>query len=133
MICSTVSKEIARKVLPLLRSYKTAIAENRLLCVDFVSLSDYLWLLREACQCLSSHLELAMLYLAAAVSDFYIPADKLVSLIIVLSQFFLKKKEHSKITITNFVEITITCCIVLGLVFSYHKLTVHMYEELMSN
>lgn len=75
----TVSDEYVPKMLPLMRSYQAAVSSGRLLCVDFTSLSDYLWLLREACQQLSSHRSLALLYLAAAVSDFYIPADKMVS------------------------------------------------------
>lgn len=64
----------------MIKAYKTAVSEDRLLCIDFTSLSEYLWLLRAICQQLSDHGALALLYLAAAVSDFYIPADKMVSL-----------------------------------------------------
>ncbi len=45
--------------------------------VHFTSLSDYLWLLRAVCQLLAPFGSRAMLYLAAAVADFYIPAGKM--------------------------------------------------------
>lgn len=37
-----------------------------------------MWLLRAACECLAAFERRAVLYLAAAVSDFYIPSDKMV-------------------------------------------------------
>jgi len=49
---------------------------DRLLEVSFTSLSDYLWLLRLASQVLNAHAR-SILYLAAAVSDFYVPAQHL--------------------------------------------------------
>ena len=42
--------------------------------MPFTTLSDYLWLLRACCEALAPLGKRAMLYLAAAVSDFYIPA-----------------------------------------------------------
>ncbi|XP_054280309.1 phosphopantothenate--cysteine ligase isoform X2 [Macrosteles quadrilineatus] len=72
-----VAPEFALGVMPILKRYKTAIQEKRLLCIDFTTLSDYLWLLRGACQQLTNHGSKALLYLAAAVSDFYIPANKI--------------------------------------------------------
>jgi len=50
-----------------------------LLLVEFISLSDYLHYLQAAAQSLAVCANCAMLYLAAAVSDFYIPASDLVS------------------------------------------------------
>ena len=44
-----------------------------MLAVPFVSVSDYLFLLREAAQALAPAGASALLYLAAAVSDFYLP------------------------------------------------------------
>ncbi|KAG7168267.1 DNA / pantothenate metabolism flavoprotein-containing protein [Homarus americanus] len=52
-------------------------SESRLLWLTFQTLSDYLWLLRAATQCLQQRAPKALLYLAAAVSDFYIPQDKM--------------------------------------------------------
>jgi len=45
--------------------------------LDFVTVNDYLFLLREAAQIISKMDVNAMYYLAAAVSDFFIPADKM--------------------------------------------------------
>jgi len=49
-------------------------SQNRLLMVAYTSLSDYLWHLRTLACRIDSCGPRAMLYLAAAVSDFYIPA-----------------------------------------------------------
>lgn len=62
-------------LLPVLQRYKQAQETNRLLYVNFTSVSDYLWLLRAACECLAPFEKRAVLYLAAAVSDFYVPEE----------------------------------------------------------
>ncbi|CAG9809198.1 unnamed protein product [Chironomus riparius] len=62
-------------LLPILTKYKTAQESNRLLYINFTSVSDYLWLLRAACEALAPFERRALLYLAAAVSDFYVPQD----------------------------------------------------------
>lgn len=62
-------------LLPILQRYKQAQESNRLLYVNFTSVSDYLWLLRAACEFLSPFEKRALLYLAAAVSDFYVPEE----------------------------------------------------------
>ncbi|XP_071444595.1 phosphopantothenate--cysteine ligase [Hetaerina americana] len=62
---------------PVLEQYQEAEGSGRLLQLPFTTLSDYLWLLRAASECLSSIGPRAMLYLAAAVSDFYVPTDKM--------------------------------------------------------
>ena len=53
--------------------------KDDLLSVSFTSLSSYLWLLRLVSQVLSgvSDRTPCMLYLAAAVSDFYVPTQEL--------------------------------------------------------
>ncbi|KAI9505871.1 Phosphopantothenate--cysteine ligase cab2 [Coemansia spiralis] len=56
--------------LELFKRYKNA---NQLLMVSFTTLSDYLFLLREISLILAPLGPRAMLYLAAAVSDFFIP------------------------------------------------------------
>ncbi len=60
-----------------LRAFTSCKKDKLLLEVPFVSLVDYLWLLRAACQALSPLEASALLYLAAAVSDFYVPAGSL--------------------------------------------------------
>lgn len=63
---------------PVLANYKAAQEGGRILYVTFTSVSDYFWLLRAACECLSTSGTRAMLYLAAAVSDFYVPSKQMV-------------------------------------------------------
>ena len=64
---------------PVLLRYKAAHAAGAILHVSFTTVSEYFWLLRAACECLANLGARAMLYLAAAVSDFYIPKDRVVS------------------------------------------------------
>lgn len=47
--------------------------KDRLLAVGFTTIFDYLFLLRECCQSLAAAGSLALVLLAAAVSDFYVP------------------------------------------------------------
>ncbi|XP_042223232.1 uncharacterized protein C4B3.18-like isoform X1 [Homarus americanus] len=65
------------EVHPIWQDYQRVKSESRLLWLTFQTLSDYLWLLRAATQCLQQRAPKALLYLAAAVSDFYIPQDKM--------------------------------------------------------
>ncbi|KAH8362319.1 hypothetical protein KR200_009489 [Drosophila serrata] len=60
---------------PVLAKYKIARETQMILYVNFTSVVDYMWLLRAACECLAAFEQRAVLYLAAAVSDFYIPED----------------------------------------------------------
>lgn len=60
---------------PVLAKYKIAQETNKILYINFTSVVDYMWLLRAACECLATAEKRALLYLAAAVSDFYIPSD----------------------------------------------------------
>lgn len=62
---------------PILASYKHAQEGGRVLYVTFTSVSDYFWLLRAACECLAIFGPKALLYLAAAVSDFYVPSSEM--------------------------------------------------------
>lgn len=64
-------------LLPILQRYKQAQESNRLLYINFTSVSDYLWLLRAACECLAPFEKRALLFLAAAVSDFYVPEEEM--------------------------------------------------------
>jgi len=50
-----------------------------LLILDFVTVSDYLFLLRSVCTIMESLKETAMYFLAAAVSDFFIPMTRMVT------------------------------------------------------
>lgn len=63
---------------PILAKYKAAQDAKQILYINFTSVVDYMWLLRAACECLAAFEKRSVLYLAAAVSDFYIPSDKMV-------------------------------------------------------
>ncbi|KAI9485945.1 MAG: DNA/pantothenate metabolism flavoprotein [Benjaminiella poitrasii] len=66
------------KMHKILIQYSKVKKENRLLMLDFVTLSDYLFKLQAGSQILARLEEKAMYYLAAAVSDFFIPSQKMV-------------------------------------------------------
>ncbi|XP_052253616.1 phosphopantothenate--cysteine ligase-like isoform X2 [Dreissena polymorpha] len=72
-----VKEEHTEKLRTVLKKYKQVQEEGRLLMVEFTTLADYLHLLKAASCIMKSLGNRAMLYLAAAVSDFYIPADKM--------------------------------------------------------
>lgn len=73
----TVKPDSVDVFAPILAKYKNARESQRILYVSFTSVVDYMWLLRAACECLAAFNNRAVLYLAAAVSDFYIPQDKI--------------------------------------------------------
>lgn len=79
----TVNPDSVDVLAPILLKYKAAQESQRILFVHFTSVVDYMWLLRAACECLAPLEQRALLYLAAAVSDFYIPQDKMVSYLII--------------------------------------------------
>lgn len=64
-------------VAPILRSYKSAQEDRKILYINFTTLCDYFWLLRGACECLYQFGPNALLYLAAAVSDFFVPPNEM--------------------------------------------------------
>ncbi|XP_065345217.1 phosphopantothenate--cysteine ligase [Cloeon dipterum] len=65
------------KLLPVLKERREALDSGRLLMVPFTHLTEYLWLLRVSSEAMGALGSRAMLYLAAAVSDFYIPTDQM--------------------------------------------------------
>ncbi|XP_056400650.1 phosphopantothenate--cysteine ligase isoform X1 [Hyla sarda] len=64
-------------IVHILQDYGRMKEAGTLLPIEFNTLSDYLHLLRAAAQALSPLGSSAMFYLAAAVSDFYIPASEI--------------------------------------------------------
>ena len=61
-----------------LAAYKNVHALGLLHTLTFVTVDDYLWLLRAVSQEMSVLKRRALFYLAAAVSDFFLPRQKLV-------------------------------------------------------
>ena len=71
--------ELKPKLETAIEAYKQVSDFNQLLLIDFTTIFDYLWLLRISCEFLSGFGKRAVLYLAAAVSDFYLPLNEIVS------------------------------------------------------
>ncbi|XP_077288405.1 phosphopantothenoylcysteine synthetase [Arctopsyche grandis] len=76
-VAINVKSNYINTIKPILSKYKSAHRENKILYVSFTTVSDYLWLLRVACECLTSSGANCLLYLAAAVSDFYVPSNEM--------------------------------------------------------
>ncbi|NXF70382.1 PPCS ligase, partial [Ciccaba nigrolineata] len=64
-------------LLPALRDYQRATEAGALLAIEFTGLAEYLALLRAAARALAPFGSSVMFYLAAAVSDFYIPISEM--------------------------------------------------------
>ncbi|KAK3536665.1 hypothetical protein QTP86_015463 [Hemibagrus guttatus] len=73
----TVDQRKLPNITKVLKRYQEVKSAGLLLSVEFSTLSEYLHLLKAAAQALSSIGSKAMFYLAAAVSDFYIPASEM--------------------------------------------------------
>ncbi|GAA6100442.1 phosphopantothenate--cysteine ligase isoform X1 [Tachysurus ichikawai] len=73
----TVDQRKLPNITEVLKRYQEVKSAELLLPVEFSTLSEYLHLLKAAAQALSSIGSKAMFYLAAAVSDFYIPASEM--------------------------------------------------------
>ncbi|KAK3335718.1 phosphopantothenate-cysteine ligase-like protein [Cercophora scortea] len=69
--------EDAAKMLDVLRKYRDARDQNMLLVLPFVSISDYLHELRSITRLMDPLGPRGLLYLAAAVSDFFVPPERM--------------------------------------------------------
>lgn len=74
----SVTPEKREDLLEVLSTYKAVHASGTLHSLTFVTVNDYLWLLRALSQELAVLRRNAMFYLAAAVSDFFLPRQKMV-------------------------------------------------------
>lgn len=66
-----------QKMLRVLRKYSAAKRQNLLLMLPFVTITDYLHELRAVAQLMRPLGPNGLLYLAAAVSDFFVPPDRM--------------------------------------------------------
>ncbi|KAI8614158.1 DNA/pantothenate metabolism flavoprotein [Chytriomyces sp. MP71] len=73
-----VAPQFTPSMLHVLEKYNQVKEKGLLEVVNFVDVNEYLFLLREITASLARMHERAMFYLAAAVSDFYIPMGKMV-------------------------------------------------------
>lgn len=63
------------KLTQVLKMYRQVRVSGTLLMIEYNTLSEYLFLLRGVAESLAPHGPTVMLYLAAAVSDFYVPSQ----------------------------------------------------------
>lgn len=82
MLFHLVDKAHVQKLSPVVKQYQKYRDEGMLCMVDFTTLSEYLVLLHEACVSLQPSGKQAIIYLAAAVADFYIPKGLMVILLV---------------------------------------------------
>jgi len=72
-----VNPEYQEKMLGVLRKYNAARKGNRLLLLSFTTITEYLWELKEIAMLMRPLGPKALFYLTAAVSDFFLPKDRL--------------------------------------------------------
>lgn len=72
-----VNPTYREKMAGVLKKYNAAKSQNRLLMLPFVTITDYLFELRSLAQLMQPLGPKGLLYLAAAVSDFFLPADRM--------------------------------------------------------
>ncbi|KAF1842335.1 phosphopantothenate-cysteine ligase-like protein [Cucurbitaria berberidis CBS 394.84] len=85
-----VDEQHQDEMLRVLRQYTEVKRENRLLILSYVTITEYLWNLREVAQLMRPLGPKAMFYLAAAVSDFFVPQDRMVEHKIQSNEEFLQ-------------------------------------------
>ncbi|KAF8579029.1 phosphopantothenate-cysteine ligase [Ramaria rubella] len=73
----TVAKSQSSQLTEVLTAYKSVQAKGTLHTLTFVTINEYLYLLRAISQELSRLKRSALYYLAAAVSDFFLPTQKM--------------------------------------------------------
>ena len=73
-----VHDEYQSQMRQVLLRYKKAKDSGLLTLLSFVTINEYLWNLREIAKCMKPLGGGALFYLAAAVSDFFVPADRMV-------------------------------------------------------
>ncbi|WPH01820.1 DFP-domain-containing protein [Acrodontium crateriforme] len=72
-----VENEYQKQMSSVLDRYRTAKKENTLLLLSFTSVNEYLWTLRELAIQIQPLGANGLFYLAAAVSDFFVPAERM--------------------------------------------------------
>ncbi|PSK34920.1 Phosphopantothenate--cysteine ligase CAB2 [Elsinoe australis] len=73
-----IKTDYAAQMADVLGQYRRARKSNLLLLLPFTTVNDYLWSLRGIAQLMTPLSSRALFYLAAAVSDFFIPRRKMV-------------------------------------------------------
>jgi phosphopantothenate---cysteine ligase (ATP) len=71
------NEEYREEMLSVLRKYNWAKKNNMLLLLPFTTITDYLWSLRRTAQLMRPLGPKGLFYLAAAVSDFFVPKNRM--------------------------------------------------------
>jgi phosphopantothenate-cysteine ligase len=90
-----VQNNYQQQMAGVLRRYRKAKKGNLLLLLPFTTVNDYLWYLRELAILMQPLQANALFYLAAAVSDFFVPADRMVEHKIQSSEDYHVKKQSN--------------------------------------
>ena len=77
-VAISVTQSKRAQLLKVLAAYKAVQRAGTLHTLTFVTVNEYLWLLRAVSQEMSVLGRYALYYLAAAVSDFFLPTQKMV-------------------------------------------------------
>ncbi|KAF2132239.1 phosphopantothenate-cysteine ligase-like protein [Dothidotthia symphoricarpi CBS 119687] len=85
-----VDEQHQEEMLRVLRQYAEVKRENKLLILSYVTITEYLWNLREVAKLMRPLGPKAIFYLAAAVSDFFVPQDRMVEHKIQSNEEFLQ-------------------------------------------
>lgn len=88
-----IDREYQEKMAEVLSKYQKAKRENTLMLLHFTNVNEYLWYLRELAMLMQPLDSMCLFYLAAAVSDFFVPAERMVEHKIQSSEEF-----HSQLT-----------------------------------
>ncbi|KAL9027950.1 MAG: hypothetical protein Q9196_003601 [Gyalolechia fulgens] len=72
-----VNREYQDKMRQVSRKYKAAKNSNTLLLLSFTTITEYLWMLKEVAVLMRPLGPKGLFYLAAAVSDFFVPKDRM--------------------------------------------------------
>ncbi|KAK3670706.1 Phosphopantothenate--cysteine ligase cab2 [Recurvomyces mirabilis] len=89
-----VDSEYQTQMSGVLSRYRQAKKENTLLLLPFVTVNEYLWLLRGLAMQMQPLGAKGLFYLAAAVSDFFVPAERMVEHKIQSSEDFHQKSTN---------------------------------------
>jgi len=73
-----VEDEYQKQMSAVLQQYEKAKREKTLLLLPFTTVNEYLWHLRSIAEAMQPLGANALFYLAAAVSDFFVPAERMV-------------------------------------------------------
>ena len=73
-----VESEYQQQMGSVLEKYRRAKRESTLLLLPFISVNEYLWYLREMAMLMQPLGPNGLFYLAAAVSDFFVPVERMV-------------------------------------------------------